>query len=144
MKHNRSKSKSPQAVRVEQAKAREANARCHLESTRTELKQARKRLREMESQAQSLREKAEDKGSSKKLGKDVFQDGLFFFVIALLLEVGKPFLETEFEIRGESSQTAIIVVVMLVMAMMYAGAKKVDFWREARGRQLLKAQPSET
>jgi hypothetical protein len=133
MKHNHSKSMNPQAVRVEQTKAREANARCHLESTRTELKRARKRVRELESQVQSLREKVEDKGSSKKLGKDVFQDGLFFFVIALLLEVGKPFLETEFEIRGESSQTAIIVVVMLVMAMMYAGAKKVDFWREARG-----------
>lgn len=144
MKHNRSKGKNPQVVRVEQAKAREANARCHLESTRTELKQARKRIRELESEAQGLREKSLEKGSSKKLGKDVFQDGLFFFVIALLLEVGKPFLETEFDIRGESSQTAIIVVVMLVMAMLYAGAKKVDARREARGRQLLKQQPSAT
>ncbi len=72
MKHNRSKSKNPRAVRVEQAKAREANARCHLESTRTELKLARKRIGELESEAQGLREKALEKGSSKKLGKDVF------------------------------------------------------------------------
>lgn len=137
MKHSRSKSNNPRAVRVEQAKAREANAKCDLESTRTELKLARKRIRDVESEVQGLRETAEEKGSNKKLGKDVFQDGLFFFVIALLLEVGKPFLETEFEIRGESSQTAIIVVVMLVMAMLYAGAKKVDARREVRGRQLL-------
>jgi hypothetical protein len=138
MKHNRSKRNNPHAVRVEQAKAREANARCHLESTRTELKQARKRIRDLEFEVQGFREKAEVKGSNKKLGKDVFLDGLFFFVIALLLEVGKPFLETEFDVRGESSQTAIIVVVMLVMAMLYAGAKKVDSRREIRGRQLLK------
>ncbi|MBN3776241.1 hypothetical protein G3O06_01515 [Burkholderia sp. Ac-20345] len=144
MKHNRSKSKNPRAVRVEQAKAREANASCHLESTRTELKLARKRIGELESEAQGLREKALEKGSSKKLGKDVFLDGLFFFVIALLLEVGKPFLETEFEIQGESSQIATIVVVMLAMAMLYWGAKKVDSWLEARGRLLLKHQPSGT
>lgn len=144
MKYNRSKSKNPRAVRVEQAMARESNARCHIESTRSELKLARKRIRELESEAQSLREKALEKGSSKKLGKDVFQDALFFFVIALLLEVGKPFLETEFEIQGESSQTAIIVVVMLVMAMMYWGAKKVDSRLEAQGRQLLKHQRSGT
>lgn len=138
MKHNCSKRNNPHAVRVERAKAREANARCHLESTRTELKQARKRIRDLESEVQGFRENAEEKGSNKKLGKDVFLDGLFFFVIALLLEVGKPFLETEFDVRGESSQTAIIVVVMLVMAMLYAGAKKVDSRREIRGRQLLK------
>ncbi len=138
MKYNRCKRSNPHAVRVEQAKAREANARCHLESTRTELKQARRRIRDLESEVQGFREKAEEKGSNKKLGKDVFLDGLFFFVIALLLEVGKPFLETEFDVRGESSQTAIIVVVMLVMAMLYAGAKKVDSRREIRGRQLLK------
>ena len=61
MKYNRSKSKNPRAVRVEQAMARESNARCHLESTRSELKLARKRIRELESEAQSLREKALEK-----------------------------------------------------------------------------------